>query len=115
MTDVEDFSCARCRLFGVIANVNRFSAGAKPRFGRGQLEIVAEDTFVALDPFSPRVAGKAANFVILGGICAKDGVKVCAECAVQVERRWLCLDCAADEDFEDEAVKMRIRKRLSRQ
>ena len=58
-----------------------------------------------LDPFSPRIAGKA-NFLLLGGICViceeKEGrgaeaglAAVCLDCSVFYSKRF-CIDCAAE-------------------
>ena len=99
----------RCRRCGLSQEAHFFGKG-KPRFCRGQLE-VTEPSYLMLDPFSPRVAGKA-NFLLLGGICvvceakeeeeegdgsgiAAESASVCVDCSVFYSKRF-CVDCAAE-------------------
>lgn len=81
-----DFKCATCGLSEVCHYY-----GLKPPFAKRTVEFV-EDTFVMLDPFSPREKGKA-NFLIIGGNCGTCGNVSCVDCSVFYHKRF-CRDCA---------------------
>ena len=98
------FSCVKCQL-----SENCHYFGKTPPFVKKQLKF-HEDTFVMLDPFSPRQAGRA-NFLIIGGICSICQQNVCVDCSIFYGRRF-CDNCAYShfDEFPTE-VQMKLRKK----
>jgi hypothetical protein len=109
-----DFNCFRC---GMSEKVHYL--GKEPPFAKKYVTFV-EPTYVMMDPFVPRLAGRA-NFLILGGHCGGAGESsngccgrsVCVECSVFYGRRY-CLDCATKHAREfPEEVKAKISKKVA--
>ena len=82
-----DFSCALCGLTDQCHYL-----GKQPKFVKGQLAF-KEDSYVLVDPFSPRELRLANNFLLLGGACGQCGQVVCVDCSVFYARRY-CNKCA---------------------
>jgi len=82
-----DFSCAIC---GLSEKCHYW--GKRPKFVKGLLEF-KEDSYVLVDPFSPREIRLANNFLLLGGVCAHCRKEVCVDCSVFYARRF-CNKCA---------------------
>jgi hypothetical protein len=80
------FKCAICGL-----NEVAHYYGRKPAFARGTVEFV-EDTYVMLDPFTPREKGRP-NFLTLGGKCRYCENDVCLDCSIFYAKRT-CRECA---------------------
>lgn len=80
------FKCQVCKLNEVCHYF-----GKKPPFARGQIEF-SFDTFVMMDPFSPREKGRP-NFLIIGGQCHFCQNQVCVGCSIFYAKRF-CRDCA---------------------
>lgn len=81
-----EFKCSICNL----AEICHYF-GKCPPFARGQIEYV-DDSFVMMDPFTPRDKGRP-HFLTIGGICHKCNNQVCVECSIFYAHR-LCRDCA---------------------
>ena len=79
------FRCAVCGL-----NEICHFYGKKPPFARGQVEF-KEDTFVMMDPFSPREKGRP-HFLTIGGQCGFCSNSVCVACSLFYRFR-VCKDC----------------------
>ena len=79
------FQCAVCGL-----NEICHFYGKKPPFARGQIEF-KEDTFVMMDPFSPREKGRP-HFLTIGGQCGFCSNSVCVACSLFYRFR-VCKDC----------------------
>jgi hypothetical protein len=82
-----EFCCALC---GLSEKCHYF--GRRPKFVKGLLEL-KEDSYVLVDPFSPRETRLANNVLLLGGLCAHCGKQVCVDCSVFYARRF-CTKCA---------------------
>jgi hypothetical protein len=82
-----DFSCGLCGL-----SEKCHYLGKRPMFVKGLVEF-KEDSYVLVDPFTPRETRLANSFLLLGGLCAHCGKEVCLECSLFYARRY-CNKCA---------------------
>eukprot|EP00088_Acartia_fossae_P042614 TRINITY_DN4479_c0_g1_i2.p1 TRINITY_DN4479_c0_g1~~TRINITY_DN4479_c0_g1_i2.p1 ORF type:complete len:149 (-),score=31.87 TRINITY_DN4479_c0_g1_i2:280-726(-) len=99
-----DFECKICNL-----KEKCHYYGKKPKFVKNLVEF-KDDTYVLLDPFTPREQKSGSMFLILGGECAHCRVSVCTDCSLFYYRRY-CVNCCEyySNEFPEE-----IRARISK-